>query len=115
MLELRKLCFSSSGGGTTATGTGSGWVDIPLTDTAPFDPTCHYRAKLDSELGYRYMASVQPDLLGVIFDRAFVDIIRSNEKTTTWMIDYGKENTWFKYNVVQKIQKLCNGGTGSSG
>ena len=38
----RMLELAGQGGGGSG---GAGWVDVPLTDTSDFDPTCLYRFK----------------------------------------------------------------------
>lgn len=43
-INCQVTCFT---GGVSGTG-GSGWVDVPLTDTNPFDKTCEYKFTINT-------------------------------------------------------------------
>lgn len=57
------VCYDNIGGGGTGGGTGSSWVSVPLTDTAPFDQSCDYRVKLRAPASWDNLNGVEPMFL----------------------------------------------------
>ena len=50
--EYNRILELVSEGGSGSVSGGSGWVDVPLTDTTPFDKTCEYRFTVNTNRDY---------------------------------------------------------------
>ena len=115
--KIEKFCGGGTGGGGTGT---SGWVDVPLTDTADFDMACSYRTTLNiandsisrtwhgSDVIVAEAASVGPKYLAYVKQDAGYFGIRNTHKSV-----YGQRNgntgayTASSTVTVTKIEKNC--------
>ncbi len=95
--------FEGGGGGGGGTGGGSsGWVDVPLTDTNPFDQQCMYRFVTQGQT--YYAETVHEDKLYWINSQHFT-------KTNKSVLVFGTA----PYNTATKMEKFCGGGGGGGG
>jgi hypothetical protein len=96
----------ASGGGS-----GSGWVDVPLTDTADFDTSCEYRAYVpknakQTENSWQYFISVTPKKLTSAPSNDSQIYIPNTDKKAFYITPYGRADAWGL--LVTKIEKRCN-------
>ncbi len=92
---------------------GSGWVNVPLTDTTPFDQACEYRFQLNlngvADTSYTgqnpllYAGGVDPFSITYVSHVSQVSHINSATKSIL------RVNGVATYTVT-KIEKLCGGG-----
>ena len=93
ILEL--VSEGSTGGG------GSGWVDVPLSDTNPFDQQCMYRFVMQGQT--YYAETVHEDRLYWINVMYFA---KANKSVLVGGIA--------PFTIATKIEKLCGGGGSAS-
>lgn len=117
----RVLELVAQGGGGGTGGTGSSWVSVPLTDTAPFDQSCDYRVKVrtpawDNINGVDPMVlaqQVSPTILVLTQASGGVNGVYSNSK------DKWRQNGVIStISTILSIDKRCDGvstGTGGGG
>lgn len=60
-----RIVYIKKSGLVGGTGGGSGWVNVPLTDTAPFDPSCDYRVKSRFIPIYDNLNGVEPQYVAI--------------------------------------------------
>lgn len=92
-----------NGGGSS----GSGWVDVPLTDTNPFDEQCMYRVR---SLNQVYYANVVHSGRIYWYSTGSWNIYVDKSDKTAFVDDSPNANL-----LVTKIEKLCGGGGGGGG
>ncbi len=66
--EYNRILELVSEGGSGSVSGGSGWVDVPLTDTNPFDKTCEYKFTINTNGDNASMGGANP-----VFYAAAVD------------------------------------------
>lgn len=93
----------------------SGWVDVPLTDTADFDDMCQYRFLSSGGIPETY-AGTNYWVYPLTIDSKH---IVTNSDNGSFGHVYSSSKTAYRNNgsqvlTIQKMQKLCGGGGGSS-
>ena len=98
-INCQVTCFT---GGVSATG-GSGWVDVPLTGTTPFDKTCEYRFYMNAmglDAVY-YAGAVASNQIVYVSHSSVISSIPASNKSS-YQVNGTPSYT------VSKIEKRCN-------
>ncbi len=95
-INCQVTCFTGGVGGAGS----SSWVDVPLTDTNPFDQQCMYRFVTQGQT--YYAETVHEDRLYWIYNMYFDKANKSN-----------LVGGIAPYNVATKLEKFCGGGSSS--
>lgn len=102
----------------SATGGGGGsWEDVPLTDTADYDTSCHYRAQVGSSSQVFYATRVTPSyIFAVTMSTSGTDneIRIAKETRANYSLRDENSSTFTTAGAsVVKLEKFCGGGGGS--
>ncbi|MBP6921447.1 hypothetical protein KBB89_02795 [Candidatus Gracilibacteria bacterium] len=110
--QAQAICVQMGGGAGSG---GSGWVDVPLTDTAKFDESCEYRATFVHQgAGLQYVPYVGSSSIGYMAGVNTDHLTFNAHLSTISHIDYqsksvyrvnGASNT--AYPAITKIEKFC--------